>query len=117
MPPQDSDNMTLDVRREGAAAVVYLGGAVSMDQADRLQQALEQLAAEQVGRIVLDLHDLEFISSAGLGAIISGHLKCRHHQGEIRLVGPRPSVRQLLQTTRLTKLFGIYDDVQQAVGA
>ena len=66
---------------------------------------------------MLDLHEMDFICSLGLGAIINGHLKSRHHQGQIRLVGPVPPVRELLETTRLTKLFGIYDSVEQALTA
>jgi anti-sigma B factor antagonist len=105
----------LKVTRQGQAAVVEVAGSVSITEADRLRQTLEQLAAERFPLLVLDLGRMDFISSLGLGAIIAGHLKCRHHRGQIRLVNPQQAVRELLETTRLTKLFGIYDSVQQAV--
>ena len=72
-------------------------------------------AAEHVPVIVLDLGQMDFICSLGLGAIITGHLKCRHHQGQIRLVNPTEQVRELLETTRLTKLFTVYETVEQAL--
>jgi len=105
----------LDVAREGNAAVVRVSGSVTITEADQLREALENLAAEHAPVMVLDLANMDFICSLGLGAIISGHLKCRHHRGQVRLVHPQPPVRELLETTRLTKLFGIYDSVAQAL--
>lgn len=109
--------LKLEVRREGESAVVTISGSASMAEASRLRETLEQLATEQVSVIVLDMRAMDFICSLGLGAIINAHLKCRHHHGQIRLVGPVPPVRELLETTRLTKLFAIYDTVEQALAA
>jgi anti-anti-sigma regulatory factor len=53
----------------------------------------------------------------GLGAIIAGHLRARRHNGEIRLARPQPAVMQLLETTRLTKLFCVYSGVDDALWA
>ena len=107
--------LRMEVTRQGDVAVVKVSGSVSMSEAESLRESLEKLAAEQVPHIVLDLDEMDFISSLGLGAIIAGHLKCRHHHGQIKLVRPRPPVRALLETTRLNKLFGIYESLEQAV--
>ena len=117
MSTSSNKPLKLEVNREADSVVVKIAGAASMSEANRLRDTLEKLAAEQVRVIVLDLHEMDFICSLGLGAIINGHLKSRHHQGQIRLVGPVPPVRELLETTRLTKLFGIYDSVEQALTA
>ena len=109
--------LQMDVTRRGDAAVVKVSGSVSLGDSERLRERLEALAAEQVSVIVLELSEMDFISSMGLGAIISGHLKCRHHHGQIKLVRPTRPVRELLEMTRLTTLFGIYDTVEQAVSA
>ena len=107
--------LTLDVRELPSAAVVAVGGAVDMQDAERLRAALEELTGREVPIIILDLSEMNFISSMGLGAIITAHLKTRHYQGSLRLANPQPAVHQLLETTRLTKLFNIYDDVDQAL--
>ena len=107
--------LKLQVRQEGAAAVVEVRGSAGMTEAEKLRATLEELAGRKVPIIVLDLTDMDFISSAGLAAIITAHLRSRHHQGQIRLVNPQPSVRDLLETTRLTKLFPICATVQQAL--
>ena len=115
MSTSSNKPLKLEVSREADSAVVTISGSASMAEANRLRETLEQLAAEEVRVIVLDLRKMDFICSLGLGAIINGHLKCRHHQGQIRLVGPVPPVRELLETTRLTKLFGIYDTLDEAL--
>ena len=115
MSPDDEKPLELNVEDRGRAAVVRITGSAGMNEAEGLRRDLEQLASRAIPVIVLDLSDMEFISSLGLGAIISAHLKCRHHNGQIRLVKPRPAVLKLLETTRLTKLFPVYQTVEQAL--
>ncbi len=99
--------LTLDVRRGGGKVVVRVEGSAGISEAEEMRSELERLADEQIDVIVLDLEAMDFICSAGLAAIIAAHLRCRHHQGRIQLVNPQPAVRELLETTRLTKLFPI----------
>jgi anti-sigma B factor antagonist len=117
MARDDDGDFHLDVEQRGDASVVTIRGSAGMTAADTLREALETLAAREVPVIVIDLSGMEFISSLGLGAIINGHLKCRHHNGRIKLVNPRASVRRLLETTRLTKLFAVHPTVEQALAS
>jgi anti-anti-sigma factor len=115
MSPTADKPLTFDVKRSPRAAVVRISGSASMNEADKLRERLETLAGEKFPLVVLDLSGLDFICSLGLGAIILMHLKNRHHDGQIRLVAPQPAVQELLETTRLTKLFPIFPTVEQAV--
>ena len=117
MAKKPQKGLTLDVRKAGAAAVVEISGSADIRESPKLQRALEELAACRTALIVLDLSAMEFICSQGLGAIITGHLKSRHHKGQIRLVNPQPAVRELLETTRLTKLFPIFSSLDQALAS
>lgn len=111
--------MTIPLQLDGArtdnAAVVTVRGSATMGEADTLRRALEDLADQRVNVIVLDLGEMDFISSLGLEALIAGHLRCRHHAGQVRLVRPTPQVRELLETTRLTRLFSVFDSVGEAL--
>ena len=107
--------LRIDVSRDGATVVVCLHGSARMTDADVMRAALEELTASEATPIVLDLADLDFICSTGLGAIISSHLRTRHYQGRICLVAPKPSVLQLLETTRLTQIFPVYPSVELAI--
>lgn len=106
--------LKLESRQVGPATVVRVIGSAGMEEAERLRALIEDLVTRQVGIIVLDLADMDFICSLGLSAIISGHIKCRHYNGQIRLLKPQPAVLQLLETTRLTQLFPIFESLDQA---
>jgi len=95
--------------------VLTMHGSARMADAETMRTALAELTENQTTLIVLDMTDLDFICSVGLGAIISGHLRTRHYQGRICLVSPKPPVMELLETTRLTQLFSIFPTVEQAL--
>ena len=115
MTRQFTKPLKLDISESAAATVVHVSGSVDMTEAEKMRIALIDVAAKPVPLIIMDLGDMDFICSLGLGAIICGHLKTRHHQGEIRLVNPQPAVREMLEATRLTKLFHIYPTVESAM--
>ncbi len=107
--------LTIQVQRQEHFAVVKLSGSCTMEVSDQVRHCLVGLSQEMVRMIVLDLSDLDFIDSNGLGGIIAAHLKSRHHRGTLRVVNPNPAIRDLLAVTRLTQLFTIYPDVATAV--
>jgi anti-sigma B factor antagonist len=110
-------SLQVKLEEAGQALVVRICGSVSIDEADRLRTELDELAARKAPTMVLDLSKMSFICSSGLGAIISAHIKSRHHQGQIRVVNPQPAVRNLLETTRLIKLFPVYPTVDEALAS
>ena len=55
----------------------------------------------------LDLAAMTFLDSSGLGTLISLHKAMRTQNGTVRLVNPSPSVRQILELTRLHRVFEI----------
>jgi anti-sigma B factor antagonist len=59
--------------------------------------------------IELDLSQSTFIDSCGLGALIALHKTACARQGALRLVNPRPAVRQILELTRMHRIFEIVE--------
>jgi anti-sigma B factor antagonist len=110
-------SLEIDVERHGRVVVVRLRGSAGMVQAERLCNRLETLGAERPAITVLDLSQLDFIGSAGLGAILQGYLESRCYHGHVRLAAPQPRVRAVLERTRLVKLFDVYETVEQAMRA
>lgn len=109
--------LKLHVASVGSAKVLTISGSATMAEADRIRVKLEKLAAADAPIIVLDLSKMDFIGSAGLGALIVGHLHASRRHGQIRLVSPSSQVLGILETTHLTKIFPIYATVDQAVNA
>lgn len=114
--PQASDRpLELEVKHAGSAVVICAHGVAGMNDAESMQTVIEDLADKQTTIIILDMSDLDFICSAGLGAIITGYLRLRHCGGDIRLVNPNSSIQHLLETTRLTRLFSVFSTVDIAL--
>jgi anti-anti-sigma factor len=94
------DGFTLRSRRHERSLEVALGGDLDMAAAFKLEPAVERLlAADDVQSLELDLADVAFVDSAGLGAILA--IRERTHRAGIEIAIARPSdpVRRLLELT------------------
>lgn len=74
---------------------------------------------EEDGRkdIVLDFSNVEYLSSAALGKLITMEKKVKTARGRLRLCSIRPEIYEVFAITKLNKLFQIYDDQEQALGS
>ena len=109
--------LRLDIEREGRAHIVRLRGSASMEQVEDLHRRLVELIEPAVPNLVLELSELDFISSAGIGAIIAAHLKARAHEGALRMVNPTPAIRNLLRLLRIDRQIEIDDTLASARAA
>jgi anti-sigma B factor antagonist len=88
-------------------------------QVTRFKQQYEALVNGQPCYLGIDLSRVEFLDSAGLGALVACHKHVRALGGEIGLIAPRPMILQLLQMTALDKVLLVYvnqEDFAQSVG-
>jgi anti-sigma B factor antagonist len=58
--------------------------------------------------ILIDLQDVRFIDSSGLGALVSGFKNAITHQGSLKLSSLQPQVRSMFELTRLHRVFDIF---------
>ena len=107
--------MTIEVERRGDAAIVTAHGAIAEVEAHRLERELLSQIDQGAVKIVVDLSDVPFITSAGLAAFMLAHKRVRGQGGGVRLVGTQPLVRHIIEVTKLTKLFTLHDSVGEAL--
>jgi anti-sigma B factor antagonist len=74
------------------------------------KEQVEELAKEGHTRLLLDMANLEFVDSSGVGALVAA-LKAVTAEGDLQLCGVRPSVLSLLRLTRLDRIFKIHENV------
>jgi anti-sigma B factor antagonist len=104
------------VDQVGRSAVVRVGGEIDTRTAHRLDEAVTE-AAGLASHVVIDLAQVTFVDSSGLGALIVARNTARERRGSVSLVSPPPVVRRLLGSTRLHDVFAIYDSLDEAVNA
>ena len=110
--------LQIAMRRVADVPIVALSGSCTMEQSTLIGEALEPLACDPAVKVlILDMHDLDFIESSGLGGVISAYLKCRRRGAELRLVGPAPAIMRVLEITQLDKLLRICGTLEAAMPA
>ncbi len=102
--------------QHGEVTVLTLHGACTMSDAAALGDKIMDLARTPANLVVLELSKLEFIESTNLGKIVAAYLHLRKRQGDLRIVAPSPKIRELLDLTRLSSLFGVFESIPDAVG-
>jgi len=70
---------------------------------------------DQRRKIILDFTNVEYLSSAALGKLITMDKKVKAAKGKLRLSGIRPDIYEVFAITKLNKLFEIYDDQDKAL--
>jgi anti-sigma B factor antagonist len=90
--------------RDAETVTVALHGEVDVLNVDQVRVALSEAIAARPRAIVMDLTDLSFIDSTGLGALIFGYQRCRDEAITFRLAGPTRGVHQILALSGLLEV-------------
>lgn len=93
-----------------------LESRIAADVAARFKQALIEYVNNGHRLLVLDLSEVTFIDSSGLGALI-GSLKAIGDNGELALCHARETVASMFKLTRMNKVFRMFDGPEQAAAA
>ena len=110
--------MQIDVgQRNGAAVLRPAGARVDLQVAGEFRTALLEVIDAGHHRLVIDMGDVHFVDSSGLGALVSAlkTLRLLKRDGDIRLANVQPPVVALLEIIRLHRVFSSYPSVDQAV--
>jgi anti-sigma B factor antagonist len=97
--------------------LVKVKGRIDSYTAPQLAETFNKITDEGRYKIVLDMSGLEFMSSAGLRAMINTQKVCkRYNRGELSLVSIPDNIRSALDLAGFIPLFTIFDDVLTAIG-
>lgn len=98
----------------GSTVVVKASGMAAVEVVGQLSRALQEAAGKKPALLALDITGLSFISSTGLGGIVAAHVTCQKNNIAMALINPKPFIREILNLTKLSSLFNIYDSVADA---
>lgn len=97
--------------------VLRLSGELDLSSVPEVRRAIRALIEEGNTRFAINLSNLEFIDSSGLGVLVGGLARVREKQGEIKLVCDNRRILRVFEMTRLTQLFEIVEDERTALNA
>ncbi|WP_323751029.1 STAS domain-containing protein [Marinobacter sp.] len=99
---------------QSTVEVVQLPEKLVMANSDEAHKRLQSLIAEGKNRLVIDLGSMQFMDSSGLAVLVGAWKTVRNDGGKVHLVSPSPSIRALLELTRLHEIFEIFEDLDAA---
>lgn len=112
--------MSLEIQarqREGITLLDLNGRITAGEEAGRLREQLRQSLAAGVRNVILNLKDVDYIDSTGLGALVVCFTTLRKLDGKLKLENLSRRAAELLVLTKLTTVFEIFDDEQHAVNS
>jgi anti-sigma B factor antagonist len=109
--------MEITTKQFKSCDLVAVKGRVDSSTAPQLSEVLEGITGDSRYKIVLDMSDLEYMSSAGFRALLTSQRVCkRYNRGEIVLAVIPPRIQEALELAGFTELFKTYEDTIEAVG-
>jgi anti-sigma B factor antagonist len=110
--------MEITIKKYKHCDLLSVQGKVDSYTAPELTKAFEKINQDGQYKIVLDMGNLEYMSSAGFRALLIGQRNCkRYNRGEVVLAAPPKKIMDALELTGFTPLFRVFDDVTTAVGS
>lgn len=111
-------SLTVKTRKVDSAVVVDMSGRLTIGEPVLLlRETVRVLVNDGVRNFVLNLGDVSYIDSSGLGELVSLFTTVRNKQGDVKLLNLTAKAKDLLQMTKLLTVFDVYDDESKALSA
>src|ERR1700687_3809535 len=102
----------------GEATVMDLSGRITLGEGSAmLREMIKDLVGKGRKNIVLNLGDVSYIDSSGIGELVSGYQTVRSSGGPLKLLHLTKKVHDLLQITKLYTVFDVYSDESAALAS
>ena len=103
-------------REEGDVVIVDFSGKITLGEGSSLlRRTIRELIDSGHRKILLNLYDVDYIDSSGIGELVSGFTTVRGVSGEMKLLNLTKRVKDLLQITRLYTVFDVRMDEDDAI--
>jgi anti-sigma B factor antagonist len=110
------NNLNITERRSGSVTVLDLQGNIRLGEGNiELHNILRFLVEKGERRILLNLADVSYIDSSGLGELVAGFATLQKNGGELKILHLTGRVHELMVITKLLTVFDVYDNEQEAI--
>lgn len=108
--------MEIAERKVSDVTILDLTGKLTLGEGDeRLKQAINTLLAAGAKKLVLNLENVPYIDSAGLGEVVRTHTTVSRQGGSLKLLNLTKRIEDLLSITKLLTVFDTYDSEAEAI--
>lgn len=107
--------MNIEIENQPKVSVVRLSGRLDAAGVQEIKSELTAEAEKPKNKMVLDLAEVDFIDSTGLGLIVSAFRKLRESNGDMLVCSLTAQAQTLFELTRMHRIFDIHADVHSAI--
>ncbi len=98
-------------------AVIKVSGVVDSETVELFGETVEGVFREGCYNIIMDIDGLSYINTAGLSIIADAYKRSSQNKGELKILRAGDAIKELLDVVRFTKIIGIYEDEEEAIGS
>ena len=110
--------MQISLRQLDKTTILDLSGDIDLANSPAVRKALlKELRDSRTPRVVMNLSNVRYIDSSGVASLVEGLKAARDVGSRFILFGLSTSAREVLQLSRLLKIFEVYDNEEQALAA
>ncbi len=111
-------SMKATTRQVNSVTVVDLSGRITLGEGcSQLRDLIRDLLAKGHTKMLLNLAEVTYIDSSGIGELVSGFTAVSNHGGQLKLLNLTKKVHDLLQITKLLTVFDVHDDEAKAIAS
>ena len=111
-------SLSVKTRKIDNVVVLDLSGKLTIGEpVMQLRDALRVQVSEGQSKFVINLGDVSYVDSSGLGELVSSYTTVRNKGGDVKLLKLTAKIKDLLQMTKLLTVFDVYDDEAKAVAS
>ncbi len=107
--------MQENIEKKGDICIIKCSGNIDTDAYNDLKNIFEKIIANKDLKIIVDLSDVNFISSSGWGVFIGNLNKIRQNGGDIRLAAMNEEVKNIYYAVNFNELIRSYDKLEDAI--
>jgi anti-sigma B factor antagonist len=109
-------SVKLNTRQVGDVSVIDVAGRITLGEgSSALRDLMRELAGKGQKKILLNLGDVSYIDSSGIGELVSGFTTVTNQGGQLKLLNLTKRVKDLLQITKLYTVFDVHEDEVNAL--
>ena len=110
--------MQISTRQSGTSTIVDVVGDIDLYNSPEIRKVLlETIRDKRVPRVVINLKEVRYIDSSGVASLVEGLKVARNVNSRFMLYGLSPAAREVLELSRLIKVFEVYENEEQALAA
>lgn len=106
--------MQVEIKEKGEISIVEITGEIDLYNAPEIKETIQKLSDMHKFKVVVDMKDVSYIDSSGIGAMISSLTGLKRHRGGLKLANLTGPVKKVFELTKLNSFFEIYDSVEKA---